>query len=892
MACAMERDGAIRLFAEALESIGYANSIELAFPVPGMTEASQQGQVDLVAFADSLRKDQETACIAAEWKTEKGDDSGLQTALRRLACPVGAVLYPQQISIFPVRTGGRSEARREVISYGNLREFVSKNETSLRPAMLAQAKRQPIIQRTLFDFDPTLLDYAREVAGRVLCERVQSAYEHGLGALLPPAEGSQQAVLAATLRLVAAQAVAEKLHGVFQDDIRLASADILLGQVRRYFKDYFPPRDEEVVGSTTLDEMLSLLRTGMSYRALTNDVLSDVYENVFLGPQDTYRREYGIHYTPPKLARRIVEHLPVEWLPPDRRKVLDPTCGSGTFLRAAYDRLEQLLPRWYSATQRHQYLSEQICGMDADAVAREIAVISLLLHSLPSGNSWQVKHGRFPEDLGDLRPTIIVGNPPFGGEDQEGSSRPDQMRGIRRRAVERAVPFLEHSLDILPNDGLLAMILPESLLSSSKATAGRDKILSCTDILEIWHLPRDIMPASTAPTAVVFAVKKEGVRRSFPVKVQWTIHRKEDRANLEQHGIPTFFTIAEQQEWQKTGRITAFPMRGEWLELQHRGMLGQKAVVRNGQPATGGQASDSPHGSGRYLWLGSCDDLHPYSYRWTRGVEYVEFPGTFDKPVSYPELFLRPKVIVNQKAIVGGNPWRLYGAIDRKGVYPAGTMHCVVPRTEGTVTLEEVAAVLNGSVANAYMYFASSSRSNSTSSIKRIPFPVFSQSDRVLIRQLVTNMESMGLGVDEAVRKEVFLHIDRIVTNAYRLSGQLEDIIVRLFAGFGPPKQTWRIDSSQLTDNVIQNGTPIVGVVDEVNKDCGQILIWPSCVSGENKGMWVDVPPESPGWILRPGAEFLGQLVLKPDGEPHLQDIRALDYGYLDDDQLLRGEGD
>ena len=63
----VHKEDAFRILSEALATIGYpAEALERDFPVPIPTQRDQVS-VDLVAFGDTLRKDQQTACITGNW---------------------------------------------------------------------------------------------------------------------------------------------------------------------------------------------------------------------------------------------------------------------------------------------------------------------------------------------------------------------------------------------------------------------------------------------------------------------------------------------------------------------------------------------------------------------------------------------------------------------------------------------------------------------------------------------------------------------------------------------------------------------------------------------------------------------------------------------------------
>ena len=114
-------------------------------------------------------------------------------------------------------------------------------------------------------------------------------------------------------------------------------------------------------------------------RAVTQQVarydFSDVEEDILKGVYqelidiDT-RHALGEYYTPDWLCERVVAALPIQ----RHSRILDPACGSGSFLRAAVARLRRDHP---DVTPRE--LSEQVVGIELHPLSVQIAKTTLLL---------------------------------------------------------------------------------------------------------------------------------------------------------------------------------------------------------------------------------------------------------------------------------------------------------------------------------------------------------------------------------------------------------------------------------------------------------------------------------------------------------------------------------
>lgn len=106
--------------------------------------------------------------------------------------------------------------------------------------------------------------------------------------------------------------------------------------------------------------------------ALNEDVLKGVYQQL-IDPED--RHDLGEYYTPDWLCERIVaELLPTLGFKP----ILDPSCGSGSFLRAAIARYKAANPEAKGEAGLRKFL-ENVQGIDIHPVAVTIARATYVL---------------------------------------------------------------------------------------------------------------------------------------------------------------------------------------------------------------------------------------------------------------------------------------------------------------------------------------------------------------------------------------------------------------------------------------------------------------------------------------------------------------------------------
>lgn len=185
------------------------------------------------------------------------------------------------------------------------------------------------------------------------------------------------------------------------------------------------------------------------------------------------RRERGAYYSPPALVQPLLdEALPAGEEP---EVVLDPACGGGAFLLGAAERLGGG-PR----------ALHRLRGLDSDPGAVAVARLALSrLLAAPLGALRGVCRGDALRDPG-LAPgsvDVIVGNPPFLGEEDHGADLAALRGGSRVAAylqprTDLAYLFCHLCLDLLRPGGRLGLVLPEGLLHADGASLLRRRLLA------------------------------------------------------------------------------------------------------------------------------------------------------------------------------------------------------------------------------------------------------------------------------------------------------------------------------------------------------------------------------------------------------------------------------
>lgn len=112
--------------------------------------------------------------------------------------------------------------------------------------------------------------------------------------------------------------------------------------------------------------------------AVAEDVLKPLYEALV---DPVMRHDLGEYYTPDWLATAIVDRIVENWDPDSRGipRMLDPACGSGSFLRAAVHRLRAHQDANAPGAKRLEEVLANVHGMDVHPLAAIIAKATYLL---------------------------------------------------------------------------------------------------------------------------------------------------------------------------------------------------------------------------------------------------------------------------------------------------------------------------------------------------------------------------------------------------------------------------------------------------------------------------------------------------------------------------------
>ncbi|MEU8069944.1 class I SAM-dependent DNA methyltransferase [Micromonospora sp. NPDC049151] len=275
------------------------------------------------------------------------------------------------------------------------------------------------------------------------------------------------------------------------------------------------------------------------------DVKGDAYEELLAKGAEDAKSGAGQYFTPRALTAAMVDCM----LPTPDDTITDPACGTGGFLLAAYEHIQQHHGSALTPDQRRRLAQGAITGTElVDGTAR-LAAMNMLLHGIgtPNGPSLiAVKDALGKEP--DRRVSLVLANPPFGrsssirvvGEDGR-SSR--EEREIERgdfwaTTANKQLNFVQHIASLLEIDGRAAVVLPDNVLFEGGAGETiRRRLLKQYDLHTMLRLPTGIFYAGGVKANVLFFERKRAREEPWTQKLWVYDFRTNQHFTLKQNPL-------------------------------------------------------------------------------------------------------------------------------------------------------------------------------------------------------------------------------------------------------------------------------------------------------------------------------------------------------------------
>lgn len=293
-----------------------------------------------------------------------------------------------------------------------------------------------------------------------------------------------------------------------------------------------------------------------------SDILGSFFEGII---SQGFKQDKGTFFTHVNIVRFMIEVLDLEQLALKKIQsdlsmpyIIDPACGSGTFLIEAMKyitkklrgenldfpnirktaKIKERLSSWFLTDAPNVWAKEFIYGIDSDVDLTLATKVNMVLHGDGNINVFN-RDGLKPFDeyqkilqTGQLEPTklsyshnlsesswagyeineqfdILISNPPFSIKVTESDQQNRDGRFFYNSRKNSENLFIERWYQLLAPEGRLAVVLPESVFDTTENKYVRLFLYKYFNVRAIVSLPQlSFEPFTSTKTSLLFAQKK------------------------------------------------------------------------------------------------------------------------------------------------------------------------------------------------------------------------------------------------------------------------------------------------------------------------------------------------------------------------------------------------
>jgi len=752
----------------------------------GTAEAGTRS-VRLAAFTHSPPSYRSAAFGVVEGDLE-GDAEGRLGWLGSLGAPVVFLVAGSSVEVLKI-SRLRTITKIKSVSPEDIQAFIEKQREWWTPDAMRRFKlfgAVPAGASQLDFFDAGLLPAIEAQTQRHLASTVDAILDELRGGT----NTIDQPALSVVFRMLAAKVLLDRKHpeaAAWGDE----AEGILEGIGSYYNLASHAGFDQRLLepGREAVSAAWSRLKSSISLRNVSSDDLAFVYENSFVSEQ--VRVDLGTHSTPRSVVEYACDRLPFEAVDPAGIRIFEPFAGAGVFLIAAArrmaDRAADLTP-----TERHAFLVERVRGSDIDDFACQVAQLSLILADYPNRNGWKVEQRDLFASPGWLdginSESIVFCNPPY----QKFTARNRADYGATIGSIPTKAIWAASRI-VSKKPAGLALVLPRAFLLEKGYGEVRAEVEKAYSDIEVLALPENTFAKAGFETCLLIgkSPRKATAERTRASLLDAT---RVTNAFVARADLPMFH-VTRTPSWERVTH-TDFPASGPralwagdlepiWKDLKGRcEPLAMRWEVHRGiEWLTGLQ---------EHAWTAEPVPSSRQGYHPNDGMMAFEAPrkGWLDvreEHLLYKAHLLpwdRPKVLLNG-ARRSRDRWRLTAFVERADLAASQQFIGLWPKETG-LSLEALAAVLNGPVANAFLGDLTFAKRLTLEDVKKVPLP--------------RNLEKLGLEAlileymhllrmprfdvqSEDILRKALLRIDAAVLTGYDLPPRMERLLLRQFTG-------------------------------------------------------------------------------------------------------------
>lgn len=486
------------------------------------------------------------------------------------------------------------------------------------------------------------------------------------------------------------------------------------------------------------------------------------------------RKNLGQYYTPKEIVEYILSQLNIT----KDTKILDPACGCGSFIMEAFE----LLKREYGLRSiKNIYgvdINENAVNMTRLCLFRNVGFnqdfIETIKSNIKTGNSivsnplidknafiWE---SEFTDVFKSGGFDLIIGNPPYVTLNQSSQFDPEESfySSIINGPINAATLMICRSIDILKPNGVLAFLLPKSILYVNSYSKFREYILNNTEILQLYDLGSRFDDVRGEQFILILKKNKPSLKNYIRVCVYDSKNKGLDKQS-------TIFL--EQDELKKSDRILTFDNQEYYPLLNKLAKIGVSldtyiaGKIFRGLPIGGNHTSVINKPLAEKVIRGK--DIAKFRIR---NISFLEETLLLQQSESKIKEIKQKKIVLQNifSAEAG-----IISAYDPEGLLTLDTVTNIVVKSDNDG--KYLLALLNSKLINFYVMYYLFNKSKLTMHTDKAYLgliPIIDTPDKNIISAMVNIIEKITRGNGTIDHKEKQRELDKLVYKLYSLSGR------------------------------------------------------------------------------------------------------------------------
>ena len=424
--------------------------------------------------------------------------------------------------------------------------------------------------------------------------------------------------------------------------------------------------------------------------------LEDTLGFAYISLRDlSHRKQTGAYYTPEKTVNTLISNLK-KCVNTQNKTLCDPCCGTGNFLIGLVGNGVEI---------------EKLYGQDIDEISILITRINMFLldNTLTKEQLYsQFVCGDTLSNTFSRKFSVVLGNPPWGYDfsKEETAYLTTNYITAKNKGMESYDLFIEKGMSMLEEDGYLAYVLPEAILSVNSHQQARELIVKNTTFKFVSYLGNAF--SGVQCPAIILGIQKGCCGETKGCRIE--LDNKEFVINENRDIDATLFSFnMSDEEYDCLRAISSVP-NAKYLANNAKFALG--IVTGNNKKYITNEKKDEME----VVLKGS--DIFRYSMKETDN--YIQFAPEKFQQVAPTEMYRAEEKLLYR--FIAEVPVFSY---DNQQTLSLNSCNILIPQIEG-MNIKYVLAILNSSVAAYFINKKYNSVKLLRSHIESLPIPMVS----------------------------------------------------------------------------------------------------------------------------------------------------------------------